>query len=244
MGDIVKVQRYLDFRNGVAKHKANVKGGLQPDSVTFFTDFLEDTLDTAYWTVTTTNATCAINAAVGGHLRYTSDATDNESGFAAIGLNWEDDKNAKCEARIRLNDVSGVALFFGFSDATSETTPEMPIDGADGTVAKGGNTTNAVGFVVDADYNSSGIYFQGCAAGTLDTIADSGVDWADAVWHTLRVELTPDGYAYGYLDGNSVGFSDAAVTSGTDLCVIIGVANRDASADTVDIDYVFATQDR
>jgi len=244
-GQRAKIGRYLQFI-GDSKHVQNVKGPMHREMVHFQDHFIGDTLSADNWLATVTNATIAVNHAYPGGwaLITTSAGQDNESCFLATPLAWEDDMKAICEARILSTDVSGVALYFGFSDATLEGTPDMPIDYADGTLAAAAD--NAVGFICDFDDSVNGInsiVAVGVNGTTLETAIDSAVDWEDGAIHILRVELNPDGDAVFFLDGKRIGFMPTALTSGTMLCIITGVANRDAGADTVYIDRVDGWQD-
>lgn len=253
----MRVQNYIDFRNGVAAHRANVKGPMHPKGTEFFTHFLEDTLDTAHTSVSTPGSTdtVAINAAIGGHCRLTAATTDDDTcQLNVTGLNWEGDRNCLCEARIRINDVSTTALWFGFTDATSESNQVMPFHYPANTATS--STSDAVGFVSDPDtttYTASNILCTGVASATKDTTVDTGVTWADGVWHVLRVELmaaadnassTCDARASFYLDGDPVGTCVAATKSDTDLvpAVFAGRRTGDGSS-TVDVDYVYVYQD-
>lgn len=241
-----RVSKHIKFV-GAAKHKQNVEGPFHPEMIHFHDHFTVDTLSTDNWLATVTNATIAVHHSTypGGMCRIATDNTDNESSFLATPLMWEDDMNAICEAKILISDVSGLAVFFGFSDSRYETTPAMPIDYADGTLATvAGN--NTVGFICDYDDSVNGpnsIVGVGANAGTLETAIDSGTDWADTTWHVLRVELNPDGDAVFYLDGTAFGVMTTAITSGTHLCIITAVANRDAAIDYVYLDRVDGWQD-
>lgn len=146
---------------------------------------------------------------------------------------------AVCEARILLADVTGTCLFFGLSDAVNETSPDMPIDYDGGTLAAGAD--NAVGIVVDADdtvNGASSIVAVGVNNTALETAIDSGTDWEDDEWHRLRVELNPDGDADFYLDGVVFGHMETAIVSGTKLCIIVALANRETAQNYGYVDYV------
>ncbi len=241
----MKVGRFLRFI-GDSKNTHNVKGPMFPEMVHFHDHFTDDTLSTDKWLATVTNATIAVHHSTysGGQCRILTDTTDNESSFLATPLVWQDDYNAICETKILLTDVSGVALFFGLSDATLETTPDMPIDYAGGTLAAA--ATNAVGIVADAADTVNGvssIVGVGVNGGSLETAIDSETDWADVAWHRLRVELNPDGDATFFLNGKRFGKMPTALASATRLCIIIAVANRDSAADSVFIDSVDGWQD-
>ena len=233
----------LEFRDKT--HQTNVKGPMQEAKVHFHDHFTDDTLSTDKWLATVTNHTIAVNHATNRHcVLFTTDTTDNEASFLATPLCWEDDQNAIAEFRIKVSDVSAVCLYVGFSDATFEATPDMPIDYSGGTLAAA--ATNAVGIVMDGDdtvNGASSIVGVGVNGGTLETAIDSATDWADGEWHTLRVELNPDGDAVFYLDGASFGYMATALTSATALCIIIAVANRGSAAETIYADRVDGWQD-
>jgi len=235
----------IEFRDKT--HAENIKGPMQEAKVHFVDDFTDDTLSTDKWTATVTNATIAVDHSTysGGHVLVTTDTTDNESSFLGSAICWEDDLNAVAEFRVRITDVSGVGVFIGLSDAAYESTPDMPIDYADGTLAAA--ATNAVGVIVDADDSVNGassIVAVAVKAGSLQTAVDSGTDWADTVVHNIRIELDPDANAIFYLDGTAFGRMAACTTSGTKLSLIVAVCNRDSGADTVYIDKIEAWQDR
>jgi len=247
MSSQVKIIDRLEFRGG-ATHRQNIKGPIQPEMVHFHDHFTDDTLSTDSWLVTVTNGTVAVDHGTyaGGQALFTTAASqDGEVSFLATPLCWEDDLNAVAETKILITDVSGVAVFFGFSDKTFETSPAMPID-YDGGVLATVSGRDAVGFICDADDTVNGvssIVAVGANAGTLETAIDSATDWADGKWYTLRVELNKDGDAEFFLDGSRIGFMETAITSGTKMCIIIAVANRDAGADTVYVDRVDGWED-
>ena len=242
----LNISKHIKF-HGAAQHKQNIRGPCNEEMGHFHDHFTDDTLSTDKWLATVTNFTIAVEHATypGGICRIATSAHDNEACFLATPLCWEDDMSAICEAKILISDVSGLAVFFGFSDATFETSPAMPIDYADAVLATVA-TRDAVGFICDFDDTVNGansIVAVGANNGALETAIDSGTDWADAVWHILRVELDPDAKAVFYLDGVVFGTMTTALTSGTHLCIICAVANRDATTDYVYLDRVDGWQD-
>ena len=243
MPNRINIDDELEFRNKT--HSSNVKGPMQEQKVHFHDHFTDDALSGDSWLPTVTNHTIAVNHATNRHCALiTTDTTDNETSFLAGPLCWEDDQNAIAEFRVKVTDVSAVCLYVGFSDATFESTPDMPIDYSGGTLAAA--ATNAVGIVMDGDdtvNGASSIVGVGVNGGVLETAIDSGTDWADGEWHTLRIELDPDGDAVFYLDGTSFGYMSTAITSATALCIIIAVANRGTAAETVYVDRVDGWQD-
>lgn len=250
-GQRVKVGRFLRFI-GDAKNTHNVRGPMFEEMVHFSDHFTDDTLSTDKWLPTVTNATIAVHHSTysGGMCRILTDNTDNESSFLATPLAWQDDYNAIAEAKILLTTVAGIALYFGFSDATSFGTPDMPIDYAGGTLAAA--ATNAVGIIVDAADTVNGvssIVGVGVNGGSLETAVDSAgkglpvSDWVDAAWHRLRIELNPAGDATFFLDGKRFGKMTTALASATRLCIMVAVANRASAITSVFIDRADGWQD-
>jgi hypothetical protein len=162
------------------------------------------------------------------------------------GINYEADKKCVCEARIRLDDYDQTALFFGFTDAQSEANNSIAIHYASDSLTT--VASNAAGFVFDPESTTLGgasIVCCGVKADTDASTADSGIDWdADAEIHVLRVELDVDGYANFLIDGTSVARVASAVTDSTNLCVSVQAMTREAAANTVDVDYIYAWQER
>lgn len=241
----MRIGQILSFI-GPSKHKQNVKGPVHPEMVHFWDHFTDDTLSTDKWLATVTNGTIAVDHTYpGGWALFTTAASqDGEASFLATPLAWEDDMKAIFEARILVTDVSGVCIYAGFNDATFETTPDMPIDYDGGVLTAA--AANAVGIVADADdtvNGASSIVGVGVNGGNLETAIDSAIDWADGKIHTLRVELNPDGDASFYLNESLFGFMETALVSGTMLCLMVAVANRDGGADTVYVDRVHGWQD-
>jgi len=234
------VTDHIEFRGGAAL-RPNVKGPMMEQLVHFHDHFLYNTLATDLYTNTNagTSDELIVSAAVGGQCRFKTGTGNSETMMLCTSLNWEDDMYARCEARIKLATVANTHMFFGFADATTYATPITPIDYDGGTVANG--ATTAAGFVCDADYESSSILCDGVGA----TVADSGIDWADGVWHNLRMELFPDAYANYYIDGVSVArVEDAIAVSGTALCMMLCVSTRDTGGKYVYLDRWDAWQNQ
>lgn len=234
------IDDHIEFRQ-MARRRSNVEGPMLEEMVHFHDHFLGHTLDTVqlYTSTTGDSSAIAIVAAVGGQCRFTTPASDSGACMLATALNFEDDMYAICEAKIKIATVANTHIFFGFTDATTESSPTTPIDYDGGTVADGAAV--AAGFVVDADYLSSSIICAGVGA----TNVDSGLDWADGIWHTLRMHLTPDGVAFYYVDGVSVAtIADAIATSGTALCMALTTSVRDTGGKLVYLDRWDAWQNQ
>lgn len=240
----LNITKDIEF-TGDASHKANVLGTMQEKKIHFHDHFTDDTLATDKWLATVSNHTIAVNHSTYRHCcLITTDTTDNEASYLATPLCWEDDLNVVVETKVLMSDISETMFGLFLTDATTETSPAVPIDYSGGTLAT--DAANAVGIIADGDDTVNGegsIVGVNVKASVLGTAIDSGTDWADAVWHTLRIELDPDGDATFYLDGVAFGYTATALTSGTALCVMLCVANRGSAAETVYVDRVDAWQD-
>lgn len=227
------IDDHIEFR-GDALHRSNIDGPIQETMAHFHDHFLVDTANLDSYVVSTngTAEEAAIAVAVGGQFRFKTGSSDKDTCSLATAINWEDDMYARCEARIKIATVANTAIFFGFSDATSESNQEMPQD-YDGGSSLTTVASSCAGILVDGDYNSS-ILAVSCA-GSATTPVDSTVDWADGEWHTLRIELKPE-KAYYYLDGASFAHINDAVTSGTALTMVLFCETRTTGGKYVYLD--------
>ncbi len=246
MPNEVKIGRNIQFINDAnIDDSGNIYGNPSYNKVVLYDDFLSPTLDTTNdWAVAVPGDadSIAVSAAAGGQLLITTGSTDDDSCMLSTELTWYGNKNAICEARVYITDVSKTAIFFGFSSAKSQSTGYMACSYRGGSLVT--TNANAAGFVSDADYTTSSIMCIGTKANTDDTVVDSGTDWADGAWHVLRVALVDDEATY-YLDGVSVGYCDDAITASTAACVTLQCSTRDgAASQTAYVDYIKAWQDR
>ena len=212
-----------------ANHQDNMKGNPSTERMCSVDWFDQTTLDTTYDYTSTIadDGTHALSAGGANGVTLTTGATDNDVDFLATGLIFDITQEPEIESKIEITDVTGTFVFFGFSDATSETSPAASIDADGGTLTNA--ATNAAGFVIDADLGSSSIYCasvnaQG-AGGTVQNV-DSATDWADGATHVLRVKLDSSGNAYFWLDGVQVGYIALAVAD-VPLCAIWNDGTRD-----------------
>ena len=229
MSNNVHVQRSLEFEAG-AQFIQNVYGNINTRRSCFVDNFDGTTaLDTThFWTVTVGGTSDAIATdATGGipNCKFTTGTADNECSFLATPLIYDQDRNPLISTRFEIEDVSGSYAFFGFSDATTETTPGNPIDYDSGTLAATAN--DCIGFLIDADKESSRIYFAGrndggtaYAAAIAPTTA-----WTDGVVYDLSVRLDGSGNAWAYINGKGVAYKASAVND-VALCGIYAVGTR------------------
>jgi len=197
---------------------------------------------------TTNDYTGAAGSSVAGGgiagLTLTTSSTDNVVYYFATPLIFDITQEPEIETKLNLVDVSGTFVFFGFSDAVSETSPAASIDADGGTLTNA--AADAAGFVIDADLGTSSIWCASAntqsAGGTVQS-ADSATDWTDGVSHVLRVKLDSSGNAYFYLDGVQCGYIALAVAD-VPLCAIINFGTRnDDGANVIYARYLKKWQD-
>jgi hypothetical protein len=240
----VIVGKELRFDGGSARQKANVVGSMLEKRVHFQDNFTQEAINADVWTSTVggTSDAIAISETAGGSLLLTTGTADDDASHLSGAIIWNGTTNSVMEARLTITDVTGTAVFVGFSDAKSEAANLIAISYPADSLTT--TATNAAGFVIDADHATSSIMCEGVKANTDATSVDSGTDWADGETKNLRVELDTAGAATFYLDGVGVGFVAAAVTTATLLCVTVQVSTRaNDGANTVRLHRIDAWAD-
>lgn len=238
------IDRTIEFRN--KGHAPNVVGEQQEKKRHQWDRFTGIAIDsTNVWAVEAslgTADTIAISEVQGGSVLMTTGTADNDSEMLSTAVIYSASKLAICEWRITVTDVSGTALFVGFSNAKVETNQKIAIHYPDNVLTT--EAANAVGFVIDADHSTSSIMCCGVKANTDATADDTDIDWADGETKVLRVELDVDGNAAFWVDGNNVGYVANAVTASTLLCATIQAMTRAADgSNTVRVRSFDAWQD-
>jgi hypothetical protein len=244
MSQVIKVDRKIDFQNNAA-HASNVYGNMKEARKHFHDGFYGDTLSTDNWLATLdgTGDTIAVTSVSGGAALITTGSGDTETTSMAGPTIWSGTKKACAEARITITDVSGCAVFFGLTDATYEAATYLPIDYSGNALRT--TASNGTGFVIDSASTTLGtshILCTGVTANSDATTKDTAITWADTEIKTLRLELDSTTARF-WVDGVSVGTVALATTAATLLCVFIGVANREAAANTVYVHRVDVWQD-
>ena len=241
MSQQVRVEREILFA-GDANQEANVNGNLLTKRACRVDWFDQATLDTTNDYVQTLGGTGDTGALVAGGaigFKGATGSSDNEISFLSTQLVFDITQNPEIESKIEVTDAANSFFFFGFSDATSETTPNATIDASGGTVAAA--ATDAVGFFMDAD-KSSLLYYASIATGGSVTGTSTGVTWADAAKKTLRVKLDTSGNATFFVDGVIVGYTAAAVTD-VPLCATFNYGTREGAANNLYMRYLAKFQD-
>jgi len=243
MSQRIKVSRVLQFI-GDANQEANVEGDMLSKRMNSVDWFDQVALDTTLDYTLTLSGSTDLGALEGGGVagfKGTTGNVDDDISFLATGLIFDITQKPAIEAKIKIVDVSQTIIFFGFSDATSETTPAATIDAAGGTPTAA--AADAVGFVIDADYATSSIYAMSVKTGGTIQSVDSAIDWADNESKVLRVELDASGNAHLFIDGVEKAYIALAVAD-VPLCAILNYGTRAAGGlELVHMRYLARFQD-
>jgi hypothetical protein len=201
----------------------------------------------------------------GGVLSITTDTADNDNHALFSGTYKPADGGMFMEARFKLANVAAVksAVFCGFTETLSLTTPVMPAETATVTTTYNG-TGGMAGFVFDSDATTLAWRFVagdgGVALATIDALGAAGTAigitanttavTADR-WYYVRVEVTPSGIARGYFGdigaGSQLRFIGRNTTAlGVNDCfhACLLIENRDGNAEVLEVDFVEAEGSR
>ncbi len=216
----------------------------------FFDDFNGDVLADQWNSRTGTDGQVvapAISAAAGGMMRMTT-GDDAAADMATNGvqlesaLNWQADQgNLIFEAKIRVNAITSVCLFAGF---TSSASLQMPFTLAAGDTLTS-NAVDAVGVLFDTAADTDNWWLVGVANNSDSTKQNAAVAPSALAYETWRIELTPAGAAQFYRNGAKVGTSmSGAVTATVALTPIIAAFSRTSTSRNVDADFILCEQNR
>lgn len=243
MSQTVYVNRRVEFLASSAV-KSNVRGNMLTErmcSVDWFDQTALDTSNDYTLTVAGSGDTGALEAGGVAGFEGVTGSGDNEVSFLATGLIFDITQSPVIETKIKIEDVTGTIVYFGFSDAVTESTPAATIDADSNTEIA--EATDAVGFVIDADFGASSIFAMSVnTGGTIQTV-DTGLDWSDNESYVLRIALDTDGNARFYVNGIEKAYI-ASATADVPLCAILNYGTRAGDGpNTVHMRYLAKFQD-
>jgi hypothetical protein len=188
-----------------------------------------------------------VAAALNGTVTLKSASDDvshasNNSVINGIGLAWKANSGGLAiEARVKLDAITAVYLFVGFTDVAA-TTVECPIfmNAAD----LDSDADDAFGVIFDTDATSDFFTVGGVAATVDVTPVVSALAPTANTYVVIRVECSAAGVVEGFIDGVSIGSVAAGVTVTTALTPAIVIGNRGAAQRIATIDYIKAEQNR
>lgn len=153
------------------------------------------------------------------------------------------------EARVQFNNLDTKEAFFGFTDIDPDTL-SLQTD-----VLTGSSTTltltasDICGFYLSSELTDHEdwhtVYVGGTAGSVTDATAlDVNDDAVAGEWQVLRLELAPDGLVRWYIDEVLVRTVAGAVSTSTDLALVLGVEAKGANIEEMDVDYLLVTANR
>jgi hypothetical protein len=222
--------------------------------VFFFDDFLAGALDAKLSSTAgggtgnealtvvanSTNGTATLKSAsdVSSHATQASTVTLDQLNFRA------DQGGMAMEVRLKIDVITNVALFVGFTDVIS-TTVELPVFKASASDDLDSDADNACGVGFDTQ-GTTDQWWHGGVKATADTAAThSGSAPVADTYYTIRVEVSAAGAVRGFINDVAIGAAVSnAVTITTSLTPCVMIANRDTAQRIATIDYLFAQQSR
>ena len=237
--------------NLVCDEKLMAPNGNAPaQSVVWYDDFLGDALGSPYnFQEGTDSGTsdAAINVQKGGVVRITTgdSATHTMAGNGAqldLGaLNWyASNGGLAMETRVKLDGITDVALFIGFTDQTSAL--EMPWDLS--VVTYTSNQSDGCGFLFDTAATTDTIRCVGVKNNTDATLTDTGLAYVAATWMKLRIEVDTAGIAKFFIDGVLVATMADALTTTVALVPVFAIYSSATASVLLDVDYLHVKMDR
>lgn len=161
------------------------------------------------------------------------------------------------EARVRFPALATREVFVGFADVNSDalSLEDDLIHGATTTITL--TASDLVGFLLSADLTDSADWHTVYNGGTVSgETTSTNLDVDDAAvageWQILRLEIFNNGTVRWHIDGEPVGGSTAvkqnglanAVSTTTDLALVVGVEAKTTTSMTLDIDYILVRANR
>lgn len=181
----------------------------------------------------------------GGVIQITNDTGDNDNQALVAGPFRPSLGNTAMEARIKVDNVSDLAIYVGFTETLAIATPVMPAEFVTATMTYNG-TGGMVGMQFDADGTTDiwrSVFGDGGAVSsnaTANGVAGARAAVAD-VYDIVTAEIDSDGTARVFLNGTTVESAASAVTGTDNFFAVVMVENRAASAAVWEVDLAYAS---
>ncbi len=242
--------------NGVPVAEAQAVDPSQ--KVTLFDDFLTTTLDNAIWAdgegsdaqsvgpaVVAATLEGAIVATSGNANSATT--TVDTAGTSGADLNWTTANGGLAmEARIQVDDITDCSFFVGFTDRLcSDGGTEMPIDASGSGDVIDFTADDAAGIIFDTEFatNPTKINLGSVAGQSVTTVVVGAALPVNDTYVTLRVTLNAARLLEGFVNGVSIG-TIASALDDVALTPVVVVRGRTTATRAIQIDYIWAQQDR
>ena len=165
-------------------------------------------------------------------------AANNTAGSMAAGpviIRPEYGGPIEVAVRVRTSDADKSSIFFGLTDASTETNAVM-IEDEDGTL----NTVpaDAVGFLLEGEQDETwnGIWVNSNSDGDLTPLGHNAYDAKNNRWQMLHMQVYSDGTVRWYVDGALLGEKSKIIDPTEEYCWAIGGDAR-GTAYNLDVGY-------
>lgn len=228
-------QLNVELKRGNREWMSNLPVQPGPDYAIYLNDFLaEQDYAAADWTITTTEAGAgSATEARGadeknGSLLITNDDADNDSdSLQLVDEQWSltASKRAWYEIRCKINDVAQVDAFLGL--CVTDTTPLVAVD--------------RIGFQID-DGDASIL----CKSekDSVETSTDSAVDAVDDTYIKLGLYWDGASSVRFFVDRALVATHTTNNPDDENMRLTLHLVNGEASAQSIEIDYIYICQER
>lgn len=169
------------------------------------------------------------------YLVCTNGTADDDDTDVASPLVFTAEKGCGIEARIRCPQSADSGFNIGFTDAQDEGADDLAVEYSGTTLTS--NASDCALWFFDSDATTDSYYCVAVDTNVDGTVTTSGVS-VDTDWHTFRVWCNADGDCEFWLDGTEVYTESSGITETTALCAYVGLINRAAGANTMEIDYI------
>ena len=153
------------------------------------------------------------------------------------------------ESRVRFENTDTKQVYFGLTDVVTDG---VGILEGEQMVGSGTGITltasDLCGFMMSADLTDAtdwhGVYNGGTTTGETTSTSVDLDDVAGTDFQVLRLEVDSNGTARWYIDGDLKQTVKGAVSTSTDLAVLLMVEAKGNAIETMDVDYVLIESNR
>lgn len=158
-------------------------------------------------------------------------------------INWGSRQgNLAAEFRVKVNAITDVCIFVGFTDQVSALEMPFTLGGGDALTS---NATDAVGVLFDTAADTDEWCLVGVATNVDATKQFAGVAPTAGTYETWRIEVAPGEVATFYRNGTLVGTAmSAAVTAFVNLAPVVAIFSRTTATRLMDVDFIRVHQKR
>ncbi len=189
-----------------------------------------------------------------GVVRLTTTNVDKNSAVIGTPKSWDVGLMGTLvfEARVQMNNLATKTVFFGLSDVVTNTISlEDDILSDDGATTLTLTASDLVGFYFSAELTATTswhtVFNGGSATGVTDSTAIVQTPVAVAAeWQVLRFEIDTNGTVRWYINdmGTPVRTTTGAVSTTTDMGLLLMVEAKGNFIEELDVDYLLAKGNR